>query len=100
MKTGYKRSLWHRGAGGDIAKFAPEFLKARLQGFEKDMRIYLTGRPSDDRAGLTHAYFPTLRTNKAHCPCVAGRGATGALPSWGARVRILHQGIRENPRLN
>lgn len=64
MKTGsnqrHKRRLPQRGAGGDIAKFAPEFLEARLQTFTKDMRICLTGKPSDHRAGLTHAYFPAL----------------------------------------
>jgi hypothetical protein len=42
--------------------FAQAFLEARLSGFEKDMRICLTGVPSGTRFGLTHAYFPALTT--------------------------------------
>lgn len=50
----------HRGANGDMAKFASAFLEARLKGFEKDMRICLTPMQSHDRPGSTHAYFPAL----------------------------------------
>ena len=54
--------LPHRGAPNDITEFAQTFLRARLDGFEKDMRICLMGIPSETRAGLTHAYFPSLTT--------------------------------------
>ena len=43
-----------------MSMFAPKFVQDRLRGFEKDMRICLTGVPSDERAGNTHAYFPAL----------------------------------------
>ncbi len=56
----YQRKLPHRGANGDIEKFAPKFLEDRLRSFAKDMRICLTGTPSDDSTGPTHAYFPAL----------------------------------------
>jgi hypothetical protein len=39
MQTHYQRSLPHRGAAGDMKKFALRFLEARLQGFAKDMRL-------------------------------------------------------------
>jgi hypothetical protein len=50
----------HRGATNDIATFAPRFLTGRLQGFEKDMKICLTGVPSTTGLKNTHAYFPAL----------------------------------------
>lgn len=40
--------------------FASKFIQYRLRGFEKDMRICLTGTPSKERAAVTHAYFPAL----------------------------------------
>jgi hypothetical protein len=43
-----------------MAQFASEFLEGRLRGFAKDMKICLTGTPSDDSANPTHAYFPAL----------------------------------------
>ena len=58
----FDRKLSHRGAADDQRKFAAAFLKGRLAGFEKDMRICLTGIPSEVRPGLTHAYFPALGT--------------------------------------
>ena len=58
----FDRKLSHRGAADDRRKFAAAFLKGRLAGFEKDMRICLTGIPSEVRPGLTHAYFPALGT--------------------------------------
>ena len=51
--------LPHRGAS-DPADFAVKFVAARLLGFEKDMKICLTGVPATDRPGDTHAYFPAL----------------------------------------
>ncbi len=45
-----------------MALFAPRFIGDRLRGFEKDMRICLTGTPSKERAGVTHEYFPALMT--------------------------------------
>lgn len=50
----------HRGAGGDLAVFAQRFLEDRFVGFEKDIAICLTGRPAQNRSGLTYAYFPAL----------------------------------------
>ena len=50
----------HRGASGDISKFGPSFIKARLAGFEKDIDICLTPVKSKTRPGDTHAYFPAL----------------------------------------
>ena len=50
----------HRGAIDDIAQFADRFIKGRLAGFEKDMRICLTPINSPSRKGKTHAYFPAL----------------------------------------
>ena len=63
----YDRRLPHRGTADDQAKFATDFLKGRLAGFEKDMRICLTGIPSEVRSGLTHAYFPALGTCCGGC---------------------------------
>lgn len=50
----------HRGAMGNTALFAAEFIQGRLVGFEKDMKICLTPVKSEGRSGLTHAYFPAL----------------------------------------
>lgn len=58
--TKNKRRLPHRGAANNPALFATDFLKSRLNGFKKDMGICLTGRPSEARSSLTHAYFPAL----------------------------------------
>jgi hypothetical protein len=58
-RMGTKRER-HRGAGHDMTKFAPLFLASRLEGFAKDMKICLTGIPSNARSGSTHAYFPAL----------------------------------------
>ena len=52
----------HRGAPENISEFAKRFIAGRLAGFDKDMRICLTGVPSPTRPGLTHAYFPALAT--------------------------------------
>ncbi|KAF0167110.1 MAG: hypothetical protein FD157_272 [Rhodocyclaceae bacterium] len=60
--TKERRRALHRGAPNNPQQFASFFLKGRLRGFEKDMRICLTGIPSDTRQGLTHAYFPALTT--------------------------------------
>ena len=54
------RRLPHRGSNGSMADFAGDFLQQRLKGFKKDMEICLTGVPSMDRPGMTHAYFPAL----------------------------------------
>jgi hypothetical protein len=50
----------HRGANGDTAVFASNFVEGRLAGYEKDMRICLTPVQSEDGSGLTHAYLPAL----------------------------------------
>lgn len=50
----------HRGAMGNIAVFAPKFIRGRMAGFQKDMKICLTPAESETRPGLTHAYFPAL----------------------------------------
>ena len=54
------RGRSHRGAKGDIAKFARQFIKGRLEGFEKDMRICLTPIKLKTGSGVTHAYLPAL----------------------------------------
>lgn len=62
MKSEKRKStlLPHRGANGDMAKFASKFLEQRLEGFEKDMQICLAGTKSKTSHGITHAYFPAL----------------------------------------
>ena len=50
----------HRGAGVDVAAFAPLFIRSRIDGFTKDMRICLTATRARNRSGFTHAYFPAL----------------------------------------
>lgn len=63
MGTKRKRKLAdlpYKGSGGDMAIFAPRYLDDRLKTFAKDMNICLTGRPSEDREGNTHAYSPGL----------------------------------------
>lgn len=60
MKRASSRQDRARGSEGELAKFAAKFLRGRLEGFEKDMTICLTGIPDPRRAGKTHAYFPAL----------------------------------------
>jgi hypothetical protein len=44
-----------------MAAFADRFVRDRIDGFEKDMRICLTGIPHPKKRGkTTHAYFPAL----------------------------------------
>jgi hypothetical protein len=51
----------HRGAKNDMARFAPRFIRARMSGFEKDMRICLTATENRGASsGITHAYLPAL----------------------------------------
>ena len=52
----------HRGAMNNFPQFAPAFVRGRLAGFEKDMRICLRGFQLDNGSGVTHAYFPALTT--------------------------------------
>lgn len=40
--------------------FAQAFVRGRLAGFEKDIRICLKPVEREDRVGKTHAYFPAL----------------------------------------
>lgn len=49
----------HRGAAGDMRAFAPKFVKARLEGFTKDMKICLRAEKIKGRK-TTYAYFPAL----------------------------------------
>ena len=62
----------HRGAAGDMAAFAQDFLTSRLAGVEKDIQICLTPIPSKTRAGMTHAYFPALAACCATVEYLAG----------------------------
>lgn len=55
-----KKRPIHRGALGNVSEFAPKFIRGRLGGFDKDMKICLTPVKSEDRSGFTHAYFPAL----------------------------------------
>ena len=54
-----KKTLY-KGSGGDIRKYADAYLKDRLRGFDKDVKICLTGVPTKESTALTHAYFPAL----------------------------------------
>lgn len=54
------RATVQRGASGDIGAFAAAFVRGRLVGFEKDMKICLTPVPRADGTGKTYAYFPAL----------------------------------------
>lgn len=50
----------HRGADADMAKFAERFIRSRVDGFDKDVRICLTPVAAKGRKGVSHAYFPAL----------------------------------------
>jgi hypothetical protein len=43
-----------------MGAFAAAFVRGRLVGFEKDMKICLTPVPRADGTGKTYAYFPAL----------------------------------------
>ena len=60
-------------------------MRARLEGFKKDIQICLTGIPSTVRAGLTHAYFPALAACCATLEYLAGLylGKAGSRKSLG-----------------
>ena len=61
MKGASAKQTRARGSEGALAKFAPRFLRGRLDGFQKDMKICLTGIPDPKRRGKeTYAYFPAL----------------------------------------
>jgi hypothetical protein len=49
-----------RGADGDMGAFAAAFVRGRLAGFEKDIRICLSPVPHANGVGKTYAYFPAL----------------------------------------
>lgn len=56
----YRRPA-HRGANGCTVEFAKDFVQKRLAGFDKDMKICLTGVARQDDPNIeTHAYFPAL----------------------------------------
>lgn len=50
----------HRGAAADMPAFADRFIQARLQGFEKEMKVCLTPMRSESSKAPTHAYLPAL----------------------------------------
>jgi hypothetical protein len=50
----------HRGANGDLVRFAQDFVRKRAGSLSKDISICLTDTPSDDGKSITHAYFPAL----------------------------------------
>lgn len=54
------QTIAHRDAAGDMAAFAAAFVRGRIAGFEKDIRICLTPTERLDGSGVTHAYFPAL----------------------------------------
>ena len=108
-----KRPL-HRGAGGDLAKFAHDFIRKRAGGFRKDICICLKDTPSDDGKSVTHAYFPALAACCAFIEYLTGlhRGRLGgvgwvAVDTWAAQyldrahypsdiVRVLFDGFRHS----
>jgi len=57
---------------GDPGRFAERFIRSRVAGFDKDIRICLTPVRARARAGLTHAYFPVLGTCCATLEYLAG----------------------------
>jgi hypothetical protein len=50
----------HRHADGNAAAFAQRFIAGRLVGFNKDLKICLTGLKLNAQSEPTHAYFPAL----------------------------------------
>lgn len=103
----------HRGAGvAQPGRFAERFIRSRISGFDKDMRICLTPAKARGRSGKTHAYFPAPGTCCATLEYLAGlyRGnlrGIGAqhIANWALRflpqpdydretIRILFDGFR------
>lgn len=72
----------HRGAVDNMAAFAPRFIQARMDGFEKDIRICLTPNDATGDARETCAYFPALA---ACCAAIEYLTAlwTGSMKSMG-----------------
>lgn len=54
------RRILYKGSDGIIRKYAEPYLRDRLSGFDKDMKICLKGIPQPNSRELTHAYFPAL----------------------------------------
>jgi hypothetical protein len=50
----------HRGAEHNVPVFAERFIRSRIAGFKKDVRICLTPAEASGGKGDTHAYFPAL----------------------------------------
>lgn len=97
---------------GQHGRFASRFVRDRMAGFEKDIRICLTPAAARGRTGATHAYFPALGTCCGTLEYLAGlyRGnlrGLGAqhLAEWSGRylrqpdyndeaIRVLFDGFR------
>jgi hypothetical protein len=104
----------HRGADGDLAKFAQDFIRKRAGGLRKDIAICLTNTPTDDGKSITHAYFPALAACCAFLEYMTGlhRGKLGgigwdAVAAWADEylddahytediVRVLFDGFRHS----
>ena len=102
----------HRGADNDTAKFAERFIRSRVDGFKKDVRICLSPVPATGRKGMTHAYFPALGACFGTLEYLAGfyhgnlRGLGAQhLAKWalrylpqpdydGEKIRVLYDGFR------
>lgn len=55
-----RTTLLHRGSAEDMTVFATRFIKGRIEGFEKDMKICLTPMRVESSRDPTHAYLPAL----------------------------------------
>ncbi len=86
----------HRGAADDRVRFATEFLRARLLGFEKDMQICLAGVYSKEKGRITHAYFPALATCCGMLEYLAGLHV-GRLDGLGRREIDLYAKFLPTP---
>ena len=75
------RGPHHRGAIDNIPLFAYRFIRARIAGFEKDMKICLTPTCIAGQQTKTHAYFPALALCCGTLEYMAGlnRGTTNGL---------------------
>lgn len=84
LKNGFAR----RGAKNDDVLFAIKFVEGRLRGFEKDIRICLTGTKQND-GYISHAYFPALVTCCGMLEYLAGLHC-GRLDGLGKREFIAY----------
>lgn len=104
----------HRGANGDLATFAGDFICKRSDSLVKDISICLTDTPAQEEGTVTHAYFPALAACCAFLEYMTGlhRGKLSkigwdSVDVWASRylnrahypqdtVRVLFDGFRHS----